>query len=458
MNDTPQQAPAPSGPAAAPASSKKAGLLRPAALWLVPLTILVLAACIPLVVEPWLAAKVRTAASLAGLEIAPETRISVSLFGGRISLEQLDVREFVDGKPRSLMKADRAELDADLFACLGGDIVLDAVVLEGASGDLRRRGDGTIPLITPPPEERGGTDWGKLDWWSYAKKAYEWQQRKGTEQADPAAPQADEPGKPPRKKPAHDWSGANQYEPVAGPGGPPMQVLIRHFSASGRELQLPDETPFSVTAFTASGLNLGWGRRERGSDWGLDVQATTRGAGELTLGFGRGRAKAVATALPLAALAHPALAGEAIAKHGASGTADAIFDARWPQQLDGTIQAKISGLKLEPTAPTAREAQIAQLVNRLGGKPLDWTMKLGGTPQDPQITDDGLEALAKGSLADAAKQAAIEEGGKRLAEELQKNEQVQKLQQNEKVKELQKNEDVQKAGEKAKDLLKGWGK
>ena len=140
-------------PAAPP---KKPGLLRPAALWLLPLTVVVLIALVPLVIEPWLAGKVRSAAGLAGLEIAPETEITVSLIGGRITMSKLDLREYVEGKPHSLMKADRAELDADVLACLGGDIVLDSVVLEGASGDFRRRGDGTIPLLTPPPEERGG--------------------------------------------------------------------------------------------------------------------------------------------------------------------------------------------------------------------------------------------------------------------------------------------------------------
>ena len=214
-------------------------------------------------------------------------------------------------------------------------------------------------------------------------------------------------------------------------------------------------------------MNLGWGRRPRGIDWGLDVQAQTREAGKVDLGFGRGRIKAVANQMPLSALAHPALAGAAIARHGASGTADITVDAQWPQQLDGTVQAKVTGLKLAPQAPSAREAQIAQIVNRLDGKPLDWTMRLGGTPQDPQITDDGLEALVKGSLADAAKQAVIDEGTKRITEELQKNEKVQEALKNEKVQEvlkdekvqeLQKNEDVQKATEKTKDLLKGWGK
>jgi hypothetical protein len=431
----------------AAAPPKKPGLFRPAALWLLPLTVLVLLALVPLAVEPWLAGKVRSAVAMAGLELAPETQIAVSVFGGRITIDRLDLREVVDGQPRSLLKADRAELDADLLACLGGDVVLDTLVLEGASGDLRRRGDGTIPLATPPPEERGGTDWGKLDWWSYAKKAYEWQ--KGADAKAEQAESAPAEQKAPHKKPAHDWTGARAYEAAPGPRGPAMRVLIRDLRVSGRELLLPDDTPFAVTAFTAKGLNLGWGRRERGVDWGLDLQAQTRGAGGLDLGFGRGRVKTIAKQLPLAALAHPALAGEAIARHGASGTADLTLDAQWSQQLGGTIQATVSGLKLEPKDPTPRQSQIAQIVNRLGGKPLAWTMTLGGTPEQPEIADDGLEALAKGSLADAAKQAAIEEGTKRLEEQLQKSEKLQ---------ELQKNEDVKKATDKAKDLFKGLGK
>lgn len=430
------------------APPKRPGLLRPAALWLLPLTVLVLLALVPLAVEPWLAGKVRSAVGLAGLELAPESQIAVSVLGGRITIDRLDLREVIDGKPRSLLKADRAELDADLLACLGGDIVLDTLVLEGATGDLRRRGDGTIPLATPPPEERRGTDWGKLDWWSYARKAYEWQ--KGEDEQAEQAEQAGQPSAPaekkqPRKKPAHDWTGAQTYEPAPGPRGPAMRVLIRDLRVSGRELLLPDDTPFAVTAFTATGLNLGWGRRERGVDWGLDVQTQTRGAGSLDLGFGRGRVRTIARQLPLQALAHPALAGDAIARHGASGTADLTLDARWTARLEGTIQAKVTGLKLEPQQPT----QTAQLINRLGGRPLDWTMTLGGTPEQPEIADDGLTALAKGSLADAAKQAAMEEGTKKLEEQLQKNEKLQ---------ELQKNEDVKKATDKAKDLFKGLGK
>ncbi len=425
--------------------AKQQGLLRPAALWMLPLTALVLLALVPLALEPWLAAKVRSAAGLAGLEIAPTTRIDVSVFGGRITLTALDLREVVDGQPRSLFKADTAELDADVLACLGGDIVLDSVRLDGASGDLRRRGDGTIPLATPEPEQRGDTDWGKLDWWSYARKAYEWRSHEDAAATEPAPATT----KPPRQRPALDWGGARIYEPAPGPRGPAMRVLIRSLSASGRELLLPDDTPFAITAFSATGRNLGWGRRESGSDWGLDVQVQTRAAGTLDLGVGSGRLRLVAATLPLEALAHPALAGEAIARHGASGTADLTLDAHWSDTLDGTIAARVSGLRLQPQAPSAREAQIAQLIDRLQGRPLDWTMRLGGTPEQPEVTDDGLEALAKGSLADAAKQAVIEEGGKRLQEQLKKNEKVQ---------ELQKNEKVQEATGKAKDLLKGWGK
>jgi len=427
--------------------------LRRAALWLLPLALLVLLALVPLVIEPWLSSKVRSAAGLAGLEIAPETQIAVSLFGGRITITKLDLREYVEGKPRSLMQADTAELDADVLACLGGDIVLDNVVLEGASGDFRRRGDGTIPLITPPPEERGGIDWSKLDWWEYARKAYEYHQNRDKDadatEAQPTSATPAKPAKPPRQRPAHDWNGAHTYEPEPGPAGPAMRVLIRRLSASGRDIQLPDDTPFAVTSFTVKGLNLGWGRHEQGTDWGLDVQTQTRGAGTLNLGFGAGRAKVNALALPLQALAHPALAGETIARHGASGLADVVLDLRWAERLDGTVQAKITGLKLAPQAPSQQEAQVAQIVNRLDGKPLDWTMKLGGTPQDPQVTDNGLTALVKDSLGDAAKQAAIDEGGKLLNEQLRKNDKVQQL---------QKNEEVQKAQEKAKDLLKGWGK
>lgn len=453
--DPPPAAPPATAPAAPPAAPKPPRLLRPAALWLLPLTVLVLLALVPLALEPWLAGKVRTAAGLAGLEIAPETTIDVSVFGGRITLAKLDLREYVDGKPRTLFTADRAELDADVLACLGGDIVLDSVKLEGASGDLRRRGDGTIPLATPPPEERGDTDWGKLDWWSYAKKAYEWQQGKDeeaerAEQAGQQPAKTDAPAKPPKKKPAHDWAGASQYEPVPGPRGPAMRVLIRDLAVSGRELQLPDDTPFNVTAFSASGKNLGWGRREQGTAWNLDLQATTRAAGAVEVGLGTGRLRLLARALPLSALAHPALAGDAIAKHGASGTTDLTLDATWQAKLDGVINAKVTGLKLEPRQPTPRQAQVAQVVNRLGGKPLDWTMKVGGTPADPEVVDDGLEALAKGSLADAAKQAAIEEGTKKLHEQLDKNEKVKALE--------EKNPEVKKAKDKATDLLKGLGK
>lgn len=434
---TPDPVPAPPTP--------RPGLLRPAALWLVPLTILVLLALVPLALEPWLEGRVRAAVALAGLELAPETSIDISVLGGRITLGRLDLRERVDGQPRSLFTADRAELDADVLACLAGDIVFDSIILEGASGDLRRRGDGTVPLATPPPAERGGTDWGKLDWWGLLRQAYAWQQ-----QRDAAADQAPTTTPaPPRQQSAPDWSGARTYEPAPGPAGPPTRVLIRKLSLSGREFLLPDDTPFAITAFSASGHDLGWGRREAGTSWALDLQATTRAAGSLDLGLGSGRLRLVARQLPLSALAHPALAGAAFARYGASGTADLTLDGQWTRQLTGTIQAQVAGLRLDPTSPTPREEQVAQILNRLGGRPLTWTMTLGGTPQDPEITDDGLAALAKGQLAEAAKQAAIEEGTKRLEEALQKNPKAQ---------ELQKNPAVKKATDKATDLLKGLGK
>lgn len=436
--------PAVNDPAASP-PARRPGLLRPAALWLLPLAILVLAACLPLVVEPWLAARLRQAVALAGLELAPATTIDVSLLGGRVTLADLDLREYVAGQPRSLLKADRAELDVAVLACLGGDVVLDRVALLGASGDLRRRGDGSIPLATPPPEERPAgdtTDWGKLDWWSYARRAWEWHRAREAEAETGSAP-------PPKPRPATDWQGARQHQPPPGPAGPPMRVRIRALEVSGRELLLPDDTPFAVTAFALTGRNLGWGRREAGEPWSLDLDATTRAAGRVTFACGTGSLQIGANALPLTALAHPALAGDAIARHGASGTADLRLAAAWTQTLSGDITATVAGLKLQPREPTPRQAQVARILDRLGGRPLTWTMRLGGTPQEPQITDDGLEALVKGQLADVAKEAAIEEGLKRLDQQLDKHE---------KIKEVREDERVKKAEEKAKELLKGWGK
>lgn len=420
---------------------KKPGLLRPSGFILLIILILGAWASVPFVVEPWAEGAIRDGFRAMGLEASESTTVEVDVFGGAIRLGNLQLDETWKGETRTVLKAKEVTIDLSLADLIAGDIVIDRLAGTEVSGDLRRRGDGSIPLITPDEEETGeGIDWAKVDWYGYAKKAYEWweQREREAKEAEEQAKQGKEPKLPPSQQRDEAWSGAKRYEPVLPPGRGP-RVLIRDLAISGAGIAMPDDSAFEVTGFTLSGTNVCLIQL---ADETMTVQADlkTSGAGPITLNLTRkpgddGVLTLAAPELPVAALADPRISGDSLSRYQPTGASAVEVAAQWAGSgVEGTVVSTVTGLDFTPPPGDSQAAQVHQVVSRLKGRPLTWPIAFGGTWTSPRITDSGIDDLVKGSLKDAATEAVKDEATKRATEEVNKQ--------------LEKNPEIKEATEK----------
>jgi len=438
--------PPPEAPAPAPTPAKRPGIIRTSAVLLLLFLVLAVVASVPFVIEPWIVGQLRGAITNAGLELSPSTVINVSLVNGRVEMTQVKISETYKGETRVVLAADDIAIDLAMLDCLAGDVVIDRLVATGLTGDLTRRGDGTIPLITPEADS-AGTDWSKVDWWGYGKKAIEYAKEKKIElekEQEEAEKLPPEQRPKPAPEPATNWPQAKQYQPTPIPGGRGTRVLIRHLEVSGKAFGLPDSTPFDITSFSLVGSDV-TGIQLPDEKMTLTGDLVTKGAGIVKITMTRDHGEAgdltlACPALPLQVLSDPAVSGQALAPYGASGNANLTVTTQWDGwKMVGRIDSVLTNFDLNPTDGSSESKQAAQIVKRLKGKPITWPIQFGGMLYAPTITDSGVDEMLKGGLGDAAKEAAKEEA----------------LKQGEKLleKEGAKNPEVKKAT----DLLKGLG-
>ena len=438
-DDTTQPPPPPTAPAAVTEAkpAKRMSVFRTSFIILVVLLVVLAVASVPFVLEPWIVGKIRSSLTGSGLSLSPETKISVGLIDGKITATGFKLDDLYQGETRTVFAADELTADIAVMDCLGGDVVIDHLVATGATGDLRRRSDGTVPVIAPKPDG-DGTDWSKIDWYDYYQKAVEqWKKRKEEEQQK----QEEEAKKPPDERAPKtpeipiDWPEAKQYKPAPAPGTRGPRVLIRDLRISGKGFGLPDDTPFDIVDFTVTGKDL-TGVQLAGETMTLVGKLTTKAAGLIDLDLLRnpgdtGTLTLRAKGLPLAALNHAKVSGGALSQYGATGLADLTLSSTWSGwDLTGLLDSTLTNLDLNPTGGGAEVQQAAAVVKRLKGKPIRWPMKLGGTLISPRITDSGLDELVKGSIADAVKgeatDRATEEANKLLEKEGAKNPELKK--------------------------------
>jgi len=402
---------------------------------------------VPFVLEPWIVGKIRSSLTGSGLTLSPDTQIAVSLVDGKITATGFKLDDTYEGETRTVFAADELTANIAVLESLAGDVIIDQLVATGASGDLRRRSDGTVPVITDPEGE--GIDWAKIDWYEYYQKAVEqWKQRKEEQRRQQEEEAKKPPGERAPKVPQEpiDWPEAKQYEPAPTPGGRGPRILIRDLRISGKDFGLPDETPFDVVGFEITGKDV-TGVQLPGETMTLKGTLTTKEAGVIDLDLLRnpddtGTFRLGAKGLPLAALNHAKVSGGALSKYGATGIADLTLSSGWTGwDLTGLLDSTLTGLDLNPTGGGSEVQQAAAVVKRLKGQPIRWPMKLGGTLISPRITDSGVDELVKGSVTDAvkgeAKDRATQEANKLLEKEGAKNPEIK---------------------QKATDLLKGLGR
>lgn len=437
----------PAAPVATAVPAKRPGLIRRSAVIVLVVVILLFILAFPFVVSPWIIAKVKVVLASQGLELTPESTLSVSVFGGSVNGTNLVLREI--GQPGDVLTATTLNADLAVLASLSsGDVIVEDLTIEGLTGSLRRRGD-HVPIISPPDPKGGGapTDWLKL-----AQKACDWYKQHREERKPVETKPGEKPPerKPPLKTEPTDWPKAVQYKPVPQPGGHWPRLLIRKLSITGGKVGMPDETPFDVAGFSLIGTNVAL---DLNADEVMDLtgKITTTGAGPLDLAINRkggesGTLKIAASQMPLAALASKPISGDTLAQYHPQGDAKFSLDTAWTGwNLTGAIDSVLTGLVLSPDKEASSQAQqVAQAVNALKGQPIAWPVKLGGLLYAPTITDTGAEAVLKGNAASAATGILKDKAAEKAGELLDKQ--------------GAKSPAVQGATDKAKDLLKGFGK
>ena len=420
---------------------------------------------LPWLVEPWVLGKLRNGLAANGWELAPESKLSFSLYGARLHGENLVMRmieKSADGTQAQVATADRLNAEVALLESLTkSDAIISELAIEGMTGNLRRGPDGRIQTIPEEKDETSGPgiEWAKVDWVSWYHKGMEqWKkhqeqqkqqqeeqkkQEEAQKQGQPA-PKPDETQRPPAE-PDIEWPKASKIKPLPQAGRHIPRVVVRKLAISGKAIKLPDESPFEVTSFTINGTNVA-ARQDLGETMTLVGKVTTQGAGDIDLDLLRqaddtGHLKLAAPVVPVAALSHRAIAGDALAKYGATGTANLTIDNAWTGwDLTGGVLAQITGLTLAPTVADADTARIATAINALKGKPIAWPVKLGGTLFAPKVTDSGVEAVMKGSAMDAAKAIITDKATEKANQELDKQ--------------LEKNPQAKEAADKLKNLFK----
>ena len=104
MTETPPVAAAPAADPAVPA--KPPGFIRKSAAIALIVVVVVGILLFPLVVEPWIVAKVKSTLAAQGMELSEDSQLSVSMFGGAVTGKDLKIRE--TGKPATIFTTTTA--------------------------------------------------------------------------------------------------------------------------------------------------------------------------------------------------------------------------------------------------------------------------------------------------------------------------------------------------------------
>lgn len=383
--------------------------------------------------------------SAARVQAAEGSRISASLLGGRVVLEDARLFGHLDGIETTVYATTRSAVDIDLLgSLLAGELRIAELSATGVQADLRLLGalDRLLDLDEPAPDEPVATGEpialpdvdSLLTWWERLAPL-----RRRLAQGGEAQPDTGPDLRQRLRSRADEaWQGANIYQPADEPAGWPRIVLARlDIEALTGTLGLVGGA-FDLAPWSLRGRDLG--QRDRQAQ--LRFEGHTQAAGTIAAEFRRQAKRGTVTAswhdVPLDLLNHPEIFGAALAAYGPRGLARLGLTGEWSgEQLEGVLRIELVDLQLQPARDaerSIRQAQAAldelrQLHAEVMGPELPLvlglTAQISGSPAQPQLDlhldlfREALVAATDRLLAQLRQQAGevIREAGSQLREQ-----------------------------------------
>ena len=411
--------------------SKKPGLIRKGGLIALVVIGGLLGGSVWCFLDGVLLGALQQAAERQGLQLDERTKVHASLLAGRLDIDQFGVLELGETEP--IVATDAISLDYGLMSIFGSDTHdIEELTITGLRGRFRRQADGRVPVLDdlPLPAEETASDataqgdeaadhqtsdapgvetpddavavpppaadlreqikqWRQQyqTWRERALKAKEWLLSDATNDA--------------AGEPQYHWPEATRYPPSQDADIQQSRWLVRRATISGRGLELPDQTPLDIAGFQLQGEQLS-NRPRPGETMHLAGTFTTAGAGAGKLGWSRsetgGELAVSLDQVDAATLADPDLLGDLISRYGARGQAAIRLQVVWQadRRLDGQITIQSDNLQLRPDGESTQQAhQLATFLGAAGPKAITWTIRLGGTTNQPRVTDWGITDLIK---------------------------------------------------------------
>lgn len=357
-----------------------------------------------------------------GMLLADSGSIDVGILSAHASADQISIIEVGYEDAGQLLAWDRVAADVGVWSWLtGSDLVIEEATIEGLTGSLRRRGDGSMPMTPPPdetpeeeedPEAPTDTDW--LAWIDWALQHSDWLPGLGGDTETAEQPTTT----PPR------WPEAVRYEPNAPAGIPARRVLLKRLTCSGHDFAMPDPGPLDITRFSLQANHL-TDRLLPGEESAMAADLTTKAAGSASLNL-RYTSQGGALALnghnvDLKALADPSVTGDKLTDYRPSGEAEIAVNANWQgRDLIGEVVITTRQLRLDPQAGADQMwHKFAKVLEETDDVPVRFQLTIGGTLDDPQVVDTNFQSAIEDAIEEAARKR-LEAEKKKLEEKAQK--------------------------------------
>ncbi len=378
--------------------------------------------------DSWVHATLEENLAERGIILHEDTSIETSVFGGSVEIDHLNLTEIGQAEP--LIACERAAVNASVSSFASDTYVIEEMTLTDVQGSFRRHADGSIPFAQPEDyeedteeqtEEEQDEPRDLLADYKAAQKWYkrykEWKGDDAEQTVESSSPKAE------RIEPAN-WPGAAYFKPLPDPNEPSARFVIENLAISGSRFQLPDETPFDLTALSITGAGVS-NKVLANEPMHLRVEFTTASAGkgfcDLTVTETGGSLEFVLTGVSAHALSHPAVAGDRISQYKPQGIGDLVCSVSWEgEALTGTVQMTIRKFLIDPNeGQSGQSHMLAVLLEHSGPIDIVWAPTVSGTWADPEW-DFQLDQLIEHLKSEMGEELLKEVLGRKLQERLDK--------------------------------------